>query len=127
MPSITIRVGSFSNGPPTARFRRASLSRFYSSTSRWFTSARQLPRPLTAAAAASDVERLSDLFPILQPTAGLVGSPLSLARTLGVLGRRVFDLVLAATMLENGVTTIYTYDDHFANIPGVVSLRPSAK
>jgi len=91
------------------------------------TSARQLPKPLSAAEAASDVERLSDLFPILQPTAEVVGSALSLARTLGVVGRRVFDLVLAATMLENGVTAIYTYDEHFASIPGIVSLRPSAE
>ena len=90
------------------------------------TSARQMPKPLSVAEAASDVERLSDLFPILQPTAGVVSLALSLARTLGVVGRRIFDLVLAATMLENGVTAIYTYDDHFANMPGVVPLRPGA-
>jgi toxin-antitoxin system PIN domain toxin len=91
------------------------------------TNAKQMPTPLTAAEAASDVEKISRLFPILQTTSGVVASTLSLARTLGVVGRRIFDLVLAATMFENGVTTIYTYDAHFANIPGVVALRPDAE
>ena len=74
------------------------------------TNAKQMPTPLTAADAASDVEKISRLFPILQTTSGVVASTLSLARTLGIVGRRIFDLVLAATMFENGVTTIYTYD-----------------
>jgi len=91
------------------------------------TSARHLPKPLSVADAAADVERLRDLFPMIQPTERVVGSTVRLAQTLGVAGRRVFDLVLAATMLESGVSAIYTYDDHFANIPGVVALRPGAE
>jgi hypothetical protein len=33
--------------------------------------------------------------------------------------RHVFDLELAATMLANGVPTIYTYDPRFAKLPGI--------
>jgi predicted nucleic acid-binding protein len=42
------------------------------------TNAKQMPTPLTAADAASDVEKISRLFPILQTTSGALASTLSL-------------------------------------------------
>jgi predicted nucleic acid-binding protein len=40
-------------------------------------------------------------------------------------GKRIHDLALAATMLANGVSRIYTYDqEHFSRIPGIQVLTP---
>ena len=88
------------------------------------TSARQLTTPLSIADAAADVERLRVTLPMIHATPATIGQAMGLLRTLGRSGKQVFDLVLVATMFENGLSTIFTYDEQFATVPGIVALKP---
>jgi len=78
------------------------------------TSAKQMTTPLTAPEAIEDIERLRGAIPVVHPTTEMIGRTLALLGTLGYTGRHVFDVALAATMLENGIQTIYTYDERFS-------------
>jgi predicted nucleic acid-binding protein len=52
---------------------------------------------------------------------------LSLLEAHPVSGARIHDLRIAATMLENGVSKVATYDTHvFAHLPMIEPLDPSA-
>ena len=64
---------------------------------------------ITISPTATTYERLGELFRAYRPT-----------------GRRIFDLYLVATMLDNGITKIYTYNTkHFAHIAEIEVLDPS--
>ena len=39
-------------------------------------------------------------------------------------GRHVFDIALAATVLDNGVKTIFTFDEPSLKTPGLVAVAP---
>jgi predicted nucleic acid-binding protein len=80
--------------------------------------------PLSPTEAVSDVERLRGLLPVVHPAPGVVDRALGLVRVLGHSGRHIFDLVLAATMLESGIRSVVTYDDHFGKVPGLVAVTP---
>jgi predicted nucleic acid-binding protein len=54
----------------------------------------------------------------------MIGRTLALLGTLGYTGRHVFDVALTATMLENGIQTIYTYDERFSKMPGIIARTP---
>jgi|WetSurMetagenome_2_1015567.scaffolds.fasta_scaffold527716_1 uncharacterized protein len=88
------------------------------------TSPRQMTIPLSAADAASDIECLRRAFPVVCPGKRVIDLTLETARALGQSGRHVFDIVLAATMLENGIKAIFTFDDRFARVPGITILTP---
>jgi toxin-antitoxin system PIN domain toxin len=88
------------------------------------TSAKQMTIPLSTADAANDVEYLRRALPVIHPGPRVIARTLDLLRVLGHSGRHVFDIVLAATMMENGIKAIYTYDDRFAKVPGIVALTP---
>jgi uncharacterized protein len=88
------------------------------------TSAKQMTRPLSALEAVEDIERLPGALPLVHPTTETVTRSLNLVRVLGHTGRHVFDIALAATMLENGVKTIYTFDERFSQMPGLVAIAP---
>jgi uncharacterized protein len=47
-----------------------------------------------------------------------------LAEELGVRGPRIFDLQIAVTAFDNGVTEIWTHDRGFLAVAGVVVLDP---
>ncbi|MDQ2642650.1 MAG: type II toxin-antitoxin system VapC family toxin [Myxococcota bacterium] len=70
------------------------------------------------------VEELARTFPILVPTPQVVDRFLELLRATKVSGKRSHDVLHAATMLENGVSRIYTYDRGFTAIPGITVLTP---
>jgi toxin-antitoxin system PIN domain toxin len=89
------------------------------------TSAKQMTIPLSATDAANDVEYLRRALPVVHPGPGVVARTLELLRVLGHSGRHVFDVVLAATMMESGINAIFTYDDRFAKMPGIVALTPN--
>jgi len=88
------------------------------------TSAKQMTTPLTAPEAIEDIERLRGAIPVVHPTTEMIGRTLALLGTLGYTGRHVFDVALTATMLENGIQTIYTYDERFSKMPGIVARTP---
>jgi hypothetical protein len=88
------------------------------------TSPRQMSIPLGVADAASDIKRLRQALPVVYPSERIVDLTLDLVRALGHSGRHVFDIVLAATMLENGIKGIFTFDGRFAKVPGIIALTP---
>lgn len=50
---------------------------------------------------------------------------INLMRQLGFGSKHIYDVVLAATMLGNGVAQLYTYDiERFQKIPGIKVLKP---
>ncbi len=88
------------------------------------TYAGQLTRILSPTEALADMEALGVAFEVLPAPVDLADRVIALLRETGFSGRHVFDVQLAATMLAAGVRRIYTYDTRFANIPGIVALRP---
>ena len=88
------------------------------------TNPNHIAKPLAPAEALSDVEKLAAAFPMIAPPAELPSRVVALMRQTGFSGRHIFDVQLAATMLADGVTRIYTYDPRFAKIPGITALEP---
>ena len=85
--------------------------------------------PRSQDAAWAEVENYleSETIVKIHPTASTLQRLGELFATYHPLGRRVFDLYLVATMLENGVTRMYTYNTrHFSPIREVEVLVPPA-
>jgi toxin-antitoxin system PIN domain toxin len=74
--------------------------------------------------AYAQAEAFTKDFDIIVPSKQIFSRVLSLLRETGVSGKRVHDVMHAATMLENGVTRIYTYDTGFRRIPQVTVETP---
>ncbi len=71
------------------------------------------------------VRNLRSAFPVLPYSGQTIQQALSLADERQV---HFFDALLAATMLENGIGTIYTEDvDDFAHVPGITAKNPFEK
>lgn len=75
------------------------------------TRGRVMTTPLSASDALEDVEEFVAAFPIIHPPADIISRTLALARPLGITGVAIHDIHLVATMLANGITRIYTFDD----------------
>ena len=88
------------------------------------TNARFVTTPISGEEALADVESMAAAFNVLTPPADLTNKVVALTRQLGFKGRHIFDVQIAATMLSAGITDIYTYDDRFEKIPGLVVHRP---
>lgn len=88
------------------------------------TRANMVASPLTVAEALSDVETLAEAFPLIFPPVDHVQRTVALMRQAGLSRRHIFDVGLVATMLANGVTRIYTFDDDYHRIPGITVLVP---
>lgn len=88
------------------------------------TNPNSIPEPLSSSEACDDIRDLGSAFPVIYPTVEAHERVLHLLRETSFSGRHVFDLLLAATMLANGVTRIYSYDDRFDRIPGIQRLEP---
>ncbi len=70
------------------------------------------------------VANLCDVYPTVQYGAQTIAAALVLAGRHRV---HFFDALLAATMLENGITTIYTENaGDFTGIPGIRAVNPFA-
>ena len=86
-------------------------------------------QPLSPSKAAERVRRYyeSEDITLICPGPQTIGLMLSLLKVHPVSGARIHDLRIAATMIENGVTRIVTYDEHvFAHLPGITVVDPSA-
>lgn len=83
-----------------------------------------MPTPLGPADAQDYAEVIAKGLELIVPTPQVFERALVLLRQTGISGKRSHDVMHAATMLENGVTRIYTFDTGFANIPGLTVLQP---
>lgn len=81
-------------------------------------------QPRAAAEVLDVMEQLSELFTVIQPPEDIHYQVSQLVREMGIASKNIYDVVLAATMLANGINRIYTYDDDFTRIPGIIVLEP---
>lgn len=101
------------------------LAEFYSVITN--TGPRGPENPLTAQEATDRLRRYyeSDSLAVIYSGPGTVTQLLALLASHPATGPGIFDVVLAATMLENGVAAIATYDQHtFPRLPGITVLTP---
>ncbi len=102
------------------------LNEFYAVVTK--TTGRNKPaRPLSQEEAIVEVRKYyrSQNIKKIYPGPAIIERELSLLETVPVTGIKVYDLHLAATMLENGVTKIYTFNTKdFEPIPGIEVLNP---
>ena len=85
--------------------------------------------PLTTSEAAALVQKYyeSEDITLIYPGPQTIGLMLSFLAAHPVSGPRIHDIRIAATMIENGVNQIVTYDEHvFAHLPGITVVDPSA-
>jgi predicted nucleic acid-binding protein len=88
------------------------------------TDARRMEKPATTDEGLELVKRFSTLCPVLQPSPAALNTLFSLAAESGVAGQRVFDVYIAAQMIDAGIQTICTYNiKDFAGYP-VTALTP---
>lgn len=93
------------------------------------TNPRRVTVPRTPAAAMAEVEQYikSRHIQKIYPGPGVLDHLQTLFRTHSVSGPAIFDLYLIATMLENGVTTLYTFNtDDFTPYAEIEVLTPPA-
>ena len=90
------------------------------------TDKRQVASPLSLSKAALEVGKFTQVFEVIKPVVSTMKEFLFLLRKERILKRgRTFDLYLAATMLSNGVGTIYTFNvSDFKDIPGITVKKP---
>ena len=85
-------------------------------------------KPLSASDAADLIRTYneSEDIAVIYPGSQTIGLMLSFLESHPVSGARIHDLRIAATMIENGITSIATYDEHvFAHLPGISVVNPS--
>lgn len=80
--------------------------------------------PLRPEEAREQVRLLAEAIPLVFPTPRTYGIAVGLLEQTRISSRRVFDVLLAATLADNGISRIYTYDAGFAKIPGIEALTP---
>lgn len=89
------------------------------------TNPSRVASPVAAQVALSEMEKLSKDFAFVTPPSDVHERVVALLRQTGFGSRHVYDVVMAATLLANGLTNIYTYDaERFSKIPGVTVLTP---
>jgi toxin-antitoxin system PIN domain toxin len=91
------------------------------------TNARRVESPCTSAEAIEAIVRFLALpgMALLPVPSNVVERWCALAKMRSVTGRSIFDLQLAATILGNGVTRLYTFNvADFEGIPGLDVVRP---
>jgi len=75
--------------------------------------------------ALDDIEAFVGAFPLIHPTDDHLERVLDLVAASRLTRQNIFDMALAATMLGNQVSQIYTYNArHFSKIPGISVLQP---
>lgn len=75
------------------------------------TNPRRVTQPLTPADAIAEVQKYLAEFAVLPVPPDVVDRWAELAMRHAVVGGDIYDLQLIATMIGNGVTTIYTFND----------------
>lgn len=101
------------------------LSEFFAIVTK--TGKHRASRPMSVTDAAEEVQKYLDAehIPMIYPTPTTWPTILSLLERHPVSGQDIHDFHLAATMLSNGVTKIYTFNaQDFVPIPGIEVLDP---
>lgn len=84
------------------------------------SSPRRVPNPVSTEVAWNAAEKIAAVFTVLHPSSDIVTRAAKLGRTLGLGGPRVFDLMIALTSIEHGVSRICSFDTAvFSLVPGV--------
>lgn len=82
-------------------------------------------RPSTPDEALAFIEALRQAGAHLwMPKAGAQDRLMQSAVQMNVRGARIFDLRIALTVFEQGCTQIWTRDEHFVSVPGLLLVRP---
>lgn len=99
-----------------------NLLEFYST----ITNSKLVSNPQTAQKAhRSCLAYLKAGFKIIYPKQDDLQNALYLAEKANISGRKIFDLYLVATMLSNGIDTIYTANDKdFKDFPQIKAINP---
>lgn len=109
------------NGDIDACFAPQILFEFFAVV----TNPARVSNPIAPAEALDEIEKIVDSLPHITPPIDLHERVVTLMRHLGFGSKHIYDVVLAATMLGNGISRIYTYDaDRFQKIPGISVLNP---
>ncbi|MEK7765414.1 MAG: PIN domain-containing protein [bacterium] len=83
------------------------------------------PPRVTPAQASGEIETyLRAGYRMIYPRADTLAHALRLARDTGVTGQGLYDCVLAATALDNGVSLIYTANTADFQFPGLRAVNP---
>ncbi len=89
------------------------------------TNPRRVTDPFTPVEAVTFIGELLPRLEVLSVSAGVLRYWISLARNHGITGADVFDVQLAATMLEHGIRRIYTFNlDDFKMFSELEALTP---
>jgi uncharacterized protein len=88
------------------------------------TNPRALPTPLTKSEALVDIAILLAGLRLLPSPVDLPLRVVDLLRRSALGGRQIHDVAIAATMLAEDVSAIYTFDAAFATIPGIEARTP---
>ena len=89
------------------------------------TNPSRVTKPIILTEALDEMKKLIDSLPFIAPPVNVHESVINLMRQLGFGSKHIFDVVVAATMLGNGVAQLYTYDiERFQKIPGIRVLNP---
>lgn len=99
---------SVTSGDLNAVITPQNLLEFYST----ITNKSKNKNPDSPKEAIMEVEKyLRSSFELIIPTGGEIGILLGLLKDKELVGRRIFDVYLAAAMLSNGIKTIYTANE----------------
>jgi predicted nucleic acid-binding protein len=79
----------------------------------------------TPTRAATELDRIERLFPLIDETPAIYPQWRQLVRTAGVCGRQAFDARIAAIMLTHGTVRILTFNvEDFRRYPGIIVIDP---
>lgn len=89
------------------------------------TNPRRVKNAINLTEAWANVEAFIGAFVVLSPGATQVDDVMRLSQSLGVAGAEIHDLAIAATALQRGVSTVYSYDARvFSRVPGLTVRTP---
>ena len=115
------------NGEVAACISPQVLSEFFVTVTR--TDGRAIDEPLSPAEATNEVRRYceSEQLVVIHPGPRIMERMLGLLQRYPVQGLRLHDLRHVATMLENNVTRVYTFNTrHFSSFSEIETLNPEA-
>ena len=112
-------------GKLQAAISTQNILEFYSTV----TSPQKINLPLSPQEAGRVIhDYLASPFQIIHPHAGDFNRALYFSRERKITGRKIFDLYLIASMLSNGIDTIYTANDKdFRDFPQIKAINPFLK
>jgi len=91
------------------------------------TDSKRVETPRSAAEAAAEAARylVAEQFEIAEVTREALADWVDLVRLRGLRGPAVFDALIAAVLLDVGVTRLFTFDARgFDSVPGLTALEP---